>query len=70
MTLAHKHEPYNRFPLPYVAPLFNAVKPNVMAHAGITRVDVCSCGAVRLANINQREAEFGRWLHLSKEERS
>lgn len=70
MNIAHKHAPFNQLALPYVAPIYNAVKNNLRAHDGITRIEVCQCGAVRLANVNDREAEFSRWVCLPKEQRS
>jgi hypothetical protein len=45
----------------YTGVVVNPIKENRAAHGNITRVETCSCGAVRQININQEHHEQGRW---------
>lgn len=36
------------------------------AHGNITRIDVCSCGAERVSEININRTNYGAWEALSK----
>lgn len=39
-----------------------SAKPNPKAHGGHTITDTCTCGAVRMTNINGNHMERGKWL--------
>jgi hypothetical protein len=47
--------------VPFVGAVATLLSRNGRAHGGITRVDTCSCGAVRRTNYNGAEYEFGVW---------
>lgn len=36
------------------------------AHGGVTQVEVCRCGATRLANLNQGYVESGDWHYVEE----
>jgi hypothetical protein len=45
----------------YTGPIANAVRINEAAHGNITRVETCTCGAVREINVNDTHQERGRF---------
>ncbi len=58
---AHKHRKMSAAAreVPFSGPV--AQPENPRAHGGITRIDLCSCGATRKTNISAGHSEVGRW---------
>lgn len=55
----HKHRVKTRVERGFTHPV--AWPENRSAHGNITRVDTCSCGAIRSTNINGNHIERGQW---------
>ena len=47
-------------PYPFTGPA-EGPYPNPVAHGGIARVHICSCGARKVVNYNGHAEEHGRW---------
>lgn len=57
----HTHQPMLATPIPARGAVVAGPLRNEAAHGGVTMIEACDCGLVRLVNANGPHREIGGW---------